>query len=229
MKTKSKTINKNARFWVVFISFLFIAHTAIAAQIILKETDVESTAATISIPISLMTTSIHDIASFECTVNYDQTIVTFSGTTLTTNIVQSQKVIETNNLSDHEVKILVYGLNNQALADGDVIYLDFNIMDPIPGQINIRITDFVASCPNCLPIPNSIDNQPISIDGTFPAIAITYPACGDIISRTSTIVRGTVDDSITDVTIRVENDSFSNDYCNWYTYFERINRKTNIF
>ncbi len=212
MKTKNNKIHKTVNFFIAFIAVLIISQIALAAEVILEETNVTSTDTNISIPISLNTLSNQYISSFECTLNFDTAIVEFLGTTLTTNLIQHEKLIETNAISDHEVKILVYGLNNQSLDDGNVFFINLNIIDPVPGQINIRITDFVASCPSCSGVPCSINNQPISIDGNFPDIEITYPISGDTISRTSTIVRGTVDDSISDVTIRVENDSFSYDY-----------------
>jgi hypothetical protein len=212
-----KTINFKYICKGILVSILFVVlsvATAFAADLRLLETNISNGADTLTVPIIISTPTNENVSSVEFTVYFDNTLLALTSVEITNNLVTSQKLVAFNQIAADQFKVLVYGLSNTVINDGEIAYLNFSLSGALPdSQLDIRVINALASSPAAANVSTTIYNERVACGTGYPEIEITHPVPASTISRTSSLFRATVSDgTVPEVTVYVNGDSLSAEY-----------------
>ncbi len=148
-------------------------------------------------------TSTDKVSSINFDLNYDASNFTLNDVEIGAAASSSSKVISRNTISAGVERIIVYGINNTEISNGELVQANFTIKGGASdGSSAVTITELVAASPTAANIPVTISNAEIVVDSSAPSVVITSPSDDEYLNSDSVQVSGTLDDaSITTVDI----------------------------
>jgi len=109
------------------------------------------------IPIDLNSGSGEEVAAFNFDLNFDTLRLSFKAVTLGQVAIDAEKMLAHSTPSPNRVRVIVYGLNQNVIADGTVLNFTFDILSASPcGDAQLNITNVAIADPNANSIPATI-------------------------------------------------------------------------
>ena len=215
-----KKIRSRKHFYRMFcflsLCFLFIPISAYAASLSLNDTHAKPDDS-VSIDI-LYSTDSDSVSAMNFDVHYDDTRLILSDITIETAGVVAGKILDKNSLSGGVERVIIYGLNSNAIGDGIIATVSFTVrQDALEGDASISFANMAGASGSAQSVGISGTGCVITVDVAEPMVTITSPADGDSLGTDTVTVDGTVDDlTITEVDVNgqivaVSNGSFTVD------------------
>jgi len=145
------------KLWLLIVIGFMLVSYAFAALFTSPTTKVYSGVTDISVPVSLNTQG-DQVAAFNSTIQFDTTKLVFKGA----STALANKTIEYNQIAPGQIKIIMFGLNADALINGKVFDVIFDIVQGVGGQVTVTFADTVGAKPDATAVTVTID--PIVFD-----------------------------------------------------------------
>jgi nitrogen fixation protein FixH len=128
----------------------------------------------------------------------------------------ADKQIATHAYAEGVEKVVLYGLNDTAIATGVLMQVTFTIKnDATDGEKTVSIANSTGASPEANSVTVSAENAAIAVDGTAPVLTLTSPAEGALVASETVNISGSVDDlsilavDINTTSVPVSDGSFS--------------------
>jgi len=146
------------------VSTLILASNLQAATLTIGSASSSPGTKNIAIPINLTSVPGEKVCSFNFDLNFDASKLSFKEVTLGSAATQVGKSLSFSQPSSNTIRVVVVGLNQNVIRNGEVLTFTFNILRNAPaGKAEISITKASISDPNGKALPVSIAGGVVEI------------------------------------------------------------------
>ena len=134
---------------IALVSMLILASNLQAATLTIGSVSSSPGTKNISIPMNLSSASGERVCGFNFDLNYDASKLSFKDVTLGSAATEVGKSLSYSQPSSNTVRIVVIGLNQNVIGNGEVLTFTFNVLNNAPvGKAELTITKASISDPN---------------------------------------------------------------------------------
>ena len=148
----------------LFLLLVFGAGPLQAASIRVSEASGSAGAQDVLLSVDLTTVAEEDVAALQFDVSYDAAQLTFNEVTAGQVTIDAGKETTSSTPSAGIIRAIVYGLNQNSIADGTIVALSFDInASASAGEEALTVSNAVASDPDANSISLSTVNGSVTI------------------------------------------------------------------
>lgn len=153
------------RSWGFWALLLFTGY-ANAAELALPTVDINAGAST-TVPFMLAVAAGQTIAAVQFELQYDVALVALGEVRAGAEATRAGKSVSANELEPGRVRIIVAGLNQNALASGELLLADFQVPQTAPSSMALlSVASLVMSSPTGRPVPADAVSGTLRITGS---------------------------------------------------------------
>lgn len=120
--------------------------------------------AAVVLPLTLAPDTGETVVAFQLDLGFDATFLTLANVTLGPASTAASKTLSVNTLGPGAVRVLVAGINQNAIAAGDVLDVSVQVKAGATGTSNIALGNVVLADPNGHSVPVTTANGTITAD-----------------------------------------------------------------
>jgi len=196
-------------------ALLFASTHAQAATVMLGDGTAVPGQGQMALPLSFQPSSGEQISVFIVNLHFDPAVAQWDSIVLEPTVIALGKQVETHVVASGHVRLVLYGLDRQALSDGALARCLMRVLtSAAPGSSVVSLRDGVGSDPNGAERPLSLFDGRIWIDAptdtTAPTLTLTSPTDGaHFASGANVTVSGTATDDKLGVAVTVNGTAVS--------------------